>query len=69
MTPGWPWPILRQGQIWSIMLLYGEKSKIIDFWETIVFHDIKVGRFSQLNEYMNVQGQGHLLTLVQIIGI
>ena len=45
------------------------KSKIIDFSETIVFHDIKVGRFSQLNEYMNVQGQGHLLTLVQIIGI
>ena len=25
MTPGWPWPILQQGQIWSLMLLYGEK--------------------------------------------
>ena len=25
MTLGWPWPILRQGQIWSLMLLYGEK--------------------------------------------
>ena len=23
MTLGWPWPILRQGQIWSFMLLYG----------------------------------------------
>ena len=27
MTLGWPWPILRQGQIWSLMLLYGEKVK------------------------------------------
>ena len=25
MILGWPWPILRQGQIWSLMLLYGEK--------------------------------------------
>ena len=27
MTLGWPWPILRQGQIWSLMLLYGRKVK------------------------------------------
>ena len=27
MTLGWPWPILRQGQIWSIMLLYEKKVK------------------------------------------
>ena len=26
----------------------------MDFTETVVFHDIKVGRFSQLNEYMNL---------------
>ena len=26
----------------------------MDFSETIVFHDIKVGRFNQLNEYMNL---------------
>ena len=25
----------------------------MDFLEPVVFHDIKVGRFSQLNEYMN----------------
>ena len=25
MTLGWSWPILQQGQIWSLMLLYGEK--------------------------------------------
>ena len=27
MTLGWPWLILRQGQIWSLMLLYGKKAK------------------------------------------
>ena len=36
------------------MLLYGKKSKTMDFSETIVFHDIKVGRLSQLNDYMNL---------------
>ena len=25
--PGWPWRNLRQGQIWSLMLLYGKKVK------------------------------------------
>ena len=35
------------------------------FPETIVVYDIKVGRFSQLNEYMNIKGKGHSLTLVQ----
>ena len=30
------------------------KGKIMDFSETIVVYDIKVGRFSQLNEYMNL---------------
>ena len=27
MTLGWPWPILWQGQIWSLMLLYGKRVK------------------------------------------
>ena len=27
MTLGWPWPILWQGQICSLMLLYGKKVK------------------------------------------
>ena len=27
MILAWPWPILRQGQIWSLMLLYGKKVK------------------------------------------
>ena len=46
-----------------------EDSKIMDFSETIVVYDIKIGRFSQLNEYMKLmrsKGQGQLLTLVQI---
>ena len=30
-----------------------EKGKIMDFSETIVVYDIKVGRFSLLNQYMN----------------
>ena len=36
------------------MLFVWEKSKTMDFSEAIVLHDIKVGRFSQLNEYMNL---------------
>ena len=31
-----------------------EKGKIMDFSETVVVYDIKVGRFSQINEYMNL---------------
>ena len=27
MTLEWPWPILRQGQIWLLMLFYGKKGK------------------------------------------
>ena len=27
MTLGWPWPILRHGQVWFLMLLYGKKVK------------------------------------------
>ena len=53
MTLDWPWPILWQGQIWSLVLLYGEKDNMMNFSETIVVYDIKVGRFIQLNEYMN----------------
>ena len=37
----------------------------MDFSETIVVYDIKVGRFSQLNEYQTDKGQGYSLTFVQ----
>ena len=36
------------------MLLYWKKFKQIDFSETIVVYDLKVGRCSQLNEYMKL---------------
>ena len=42
--PGLTLTFLRPGQIWSPMLLYGEKSKTMDFSEAIVFHDVKVGK-------------------------
>ena len=42
MTLGWPWPILQQDQIWSLMLLYGKKDKTMHFSETIVVYDLKV---------------------------
>ena len=32
MTLGWSWPILGQGQIWSHRLLYGNKRKLLFFW-------------------------------------
>ena len=32
MTLGWPWLILRQGQIWSHRLLYGKKWKLFIFF-------------------------------------
>ena len=41
----------------------------MDFSETIVVYDIKVGRCSQLNEYMKLmstEGHGYSLTVVQI---
>ena len=42
----------------------------MDFSETIVVYDIKVGRCSQLNEnFMSTHGQGHSLILVHITQI
>ena len=48
-----PWLTLTYLTARSNLVPYAfirEKSKTMDFSETIVFHDIKVGRFSQLNE-------------------
>ena len=39
---------------WYPMLLYGKKVKQQVFSGTIVVYDIKVGRCSQLNEYMKL---------------
>ena len=57
----------------SNLVLYAflwEKVKTMDFSETIVVYDIKVGRCSQLNEsFVSTKGQGHSLILVQITQI
>ena len=68
MTLWWPWPILQQGKIWFLMLLYGKKVKQCFFPETVVVYDIKVGRYSTWS-FMSTKGQGHSLTLVQITQI
>ena len=54
MTLGWPWPILRQGQIWSHMLLYGKKWKLLFFLDTIAALGLKVAWSIQLNELMKL---------------
>ena len=67
-TMGWSWPILRQGQIWSILLLYVEKGKTMDFSENIVIYDIMlVDAVNQMSTWSlkNTNGQGHSLTFVQ----
>ena len=47
-------PLGWQGQIWFAMLLYGEKLKQWIFQKLLQSYDIKVDRFSQLNEYMKL---------------
>ena len=54
MTLGWQWPILREGQIWSIVILYEKKAKTMDFSETFVVYEIKVCKFSYVTESMNL---------------
>ena len=54
----WPWVDvdLFNGKVkfGPLCFCMGKKGKIMDFSETIVVYHIKVGRFSQLNEYMNL---------------
>ena len=54
---------------WSYAFVWG-KGKTMDFSETSVVFDIKVGKCSQLNVYMNlyqyhIKGQGHSLTFIK----
>ena len=61
MTLVWPWPVLRQGQIWSVMRLR-EKGKTVHLAKRIVFYEMKVGlKWTP----KNVNGQGHSVTLAQ----
>ena len=48
MTLGWPWHVLMQGQIWSLMLLYGKKGKTMDFSKTIVVYDLKLEQMTEV---------------------
>ena len=45
MTLGWFWPILWQGQLVPYAFVW-EKGKTVDFSETVVVFDVKVGRCS-----------------------
>ena len=55
VTLGWPWPILRQGQIWLHRLLYGRKWKLfIFFLDLIAALGLKVAWSIQLNEVMKL---------------
>ena len=47
MTLGWHWPILWQGQIWSLNAFVGEKGKTMDFSDTIVVYDLKLATDDQ----------------------
>ena len=68
ITLGWPWPILRQGQIWWHRLLYGKKWKLFIFLETVAALGLKIAWSIQLNELMKLseyQRSSHSLTLVK----
>ena len=54
MTLGWPWLILRQGQIWSHRLLYGKKWKLFIFLETVAALGLKVDWSIQISELMKL---------------
>ena len=41
MTLVWPWPILRQGLIWSHRLLYGKQWKLFIFIRPVFFFFVK----------------------------
>ena len=54
MTLGRPCPIYGHVKFDPLCFCMGKKDKTMNFSETIVVCDIKVGRCSQLNEYMNL---------------
>ena len=66
----WPWLTMTYFTTRSNFAPYAfvwEEGKTMDFSVTIVVYDIRAGRCSQLNKYMNLyEYQCHSLTLVQI---
>ena len=68
MTLGWPWPILRQGQIWSHRLLYGKKWKLFIFWKLLqpwVSKLLEAFSLMSLWSWVSIKGQGHSLISVK----
>ena len=43
MTPSWSWPILQQGQIWSLLFVYGK-----DLQET---NEASLSKVSQIKHF------------------
>ena len=52
---------------WSPILLYGKQLKQRDFSETIVIYDIKVGRCTQLNDYMKLYGYQRSRSFIELV--
>ena len=68
MTLAWPWPILGQGKILSLMLLYGKKVKQWIFQKllwSVMSELVDTINYMSTWTYMNIKGQGHSMTLVQ----
>ena len=68
MTLEWPWPILRQGQIWKLKFFYRKKRKQWIFQKLLQPVTWKlVGAYIWLNiwRYVSIEGQGHFLILAQ----
>ena len=59
MALGWPWPVLRQGQIWSLMLLYGQKVKQWIFQKLLVYDIRLVDAVNKISTwtFMKIKGQ------------
>ena len=71
MTLGWPWPILCQGQIWSLRLFNGKCGNFaffcycygnVHFSVTVIVSDMEMQSILILT---NAKGQGQLVTLVK----
>ena len=64
MTLGWPWPILQQGQIQSLGLLYGKRANSGFFWSySSLWHQSWYLQSAKWL-FIDTKVQGHLLAFV-----
>ena len=66
MTLSWPWPIFTTRSNLVPYAFVWEKVKTMDFSETVVVYNIKVGICSQLNEYMKLYEYRRLRSLIDL---